>query len=139
MGPLVRGSTGVLVLVLMGELVGRAGFVDQSYLPPSSTVLAHAGGLLADGEFLRDVAFTLGGWSSGVFIAIVIAVPAGVLLVCGWNASVAQQGRTVTSTAPAWARGLALGANTTIGFHATGAATPAPSGFRLGTASCTAG
>lgn len=80
MGPLVRGLTGVLVLLLIGEFFGRAGLVDQSYLPPSSTVLAHAGSLLTDGEFLRDVAFTLGGWSSGLFIAIVIAVPAGVLL-----------------------------------------------------------
>jgi NitT/TauT family transport system permease protein len=79
-GPLVRGLTGVLVLLLAGELAGRAGVVDQSYLPPSSTVLAHAGRLLVDGGFLRDVVFTLGGWSSGLVIAVVIAVPAGVLL-----------------------------------------------------------
>jgi NitT/TauT family transport system permease protein len=79
-GRLVRGLTGVLVLLLVGELVGRVGLVDQSFLPPSSTVVVHAGRLLTDGGFLGDIAFTLGGWASGLLIASVIAVPAGVLL-----------------------------------------------------------
>lgn len=79
-GRLVRGLTGVLVLLLIGELVGRVGLVDQSFLPPSSTVLTHAGRLVTDGGFLGDILFTLGGWSSGLLIATVIAVPAGVLL-----------------------------------------------------------
>jgi len=76
----VRGSTGVLVLLLVGELVGRAGLVDRSFLPPPSVVLGHVGGLVTDVGFLRDVLFTLGGWSSGLLVAIVVAVPAGVLL-----------------------------------------------------------
>jgi NitT/TauT family transport system permease protein len=75
----VRGSVGIAVVLLAGEVLGRVGLVDQSFLPPSSTVLAHAGRLVTDGGFLRDVAFTLGGWSSGLLLAIVIAVPAGVL------------------------------------------------------------
>jgi NitT/TauT family transport system permease protein len=79
-GPLARGLTGVLVLLLIGELVGRAGLVDQSYLPPSSTVLAHAGRLITDGDFLGDIAFTLSGWASGLTIATLLAVPLGVLL-----------------------------------------------------------
>jgi len=79
-GPLLRGFVGVAVLLLAGEVIGRAGLVDRSYLPPTSTVLAHAGRLLTDGGFLRDIAFTLGGWSAGLLIASAIAVPAGVLL-----------------------------------------------------------
>jgi NitT/TauT family transport system permease protein len=76
----VRGSAGILVFLLAGEVIGRAGLVDRSYLPPTSTVLAHVGGLVTSAGFLGDVAFTLGGWSSGLLIATVIAVPAGLLL-----------------------------------------------------------
>lgn len=79
-GRLVRGSIGVVALLLIGELVGRAGLVDRSFLPPSSTVLAHVGRLVMDGGFLGDVVFTLGGWATGLLIATVIAVPAGILL-----------------------------------------------------------
>ena len=75
-----RGSFGVLLLLLAGEVFGRAGLVDRSYLPPTSTVLAHVGGLVTSTGFLGDVAFTLVGWSSGLLIATVVAVPAGLLL-----------------------------------------------------------
>jgi NitT/TauT family transport system permease protein len=78
-GRLLRGLVGVVVVLLLGELVGRAGFVDRSFLPPSSTVLAHVGRLVTDGGFLGDVAFTFGAWASGLLVASVIAVPAGVL------------------------------------------------------------
>lgn len=78
-GRLLRGLAGVVVLLLLGELVGRAGLVDRAFLPPSSTVLAHVGRLVTDGGFLGDVGFTLGAWASGLLLASVIAVPAGVL------------------------------------------------------------
>ncbi|HEV7933885.1 MAG TPA: ABC transporter permease [Actinomadura sp.] len=76
----VRGLIGVLVLLLIGEAVGRAGIVDRSFLPPTSTVLARAAGLLADGGFLQDIAATLLAWGSGLLIAAVIAVPLGLAL-----------------------------------------------------------
>lgn len=76
----VRGLIGVLVFLLVGEVIGRAGLVDRTYLPPSSTVLVHIADLLTDGSFLSDVAFTLTGWASGLLIAMVIAIPAGLVL-----------------------------------------------------------
>ncbi|MCO5986079.1 ABC transporter permease subunit [Actinoallomurus spadix] len=79
-GRVVRGLIGVFVLFLAGEVLGRTGLVDRSYLPPSSVVLVHAGRLLVNADFLRDVLFTLGGWSSGLVIAVVIAVPAGLVI-----------------------------------------------------------
>jgi NitT/TauT family transport system permease protein len=75
-----RGLIGVLVFLLVGEVIGRAGLVDRTYLPPSSTVLVHIAELLTDGSFLRDIAFTLTGWASGLLIAMVIAIPAGLVL-----------------------------------------------------------
>jgi NitT/TauT family transport system permease protein len=76
----VRGLTGVLAFLLIGEVIGRAGLVDRSYLPPSSTVLVHVADLLTDGGFLHDIAFTMTGWATGLLIAAVIAIPAGLLL-----------------------------------------------------------
>jgi NitT/TauT family transport system permease protein len=76
----IRGLIGIVVFLLIGEVIGRAGLVDRSYLPPSSTVLVHVGRLITDGSFLRDIVFTLTGWASGLFIAILIAIPAGLLL-----------------------------------------------------------
>jgi NitT/TauT family transport system permease protein len=75
-----RGLIGVLVFLLIGEVIGRAGLVDRTFLPPSSTVLARAGELLTDGEFLQDIAATLLAWGSGLLLAAAIAVPAGLLL-----------------------------------------------------------
>lgn len=75
-----RGLTGVLVFLLIGESVSRTGLVDSRYLPPPSVILARAGRLVVDPGFLRDIAFTLTGWASGLLIAFVIAVPCGLVL-----------------------------------------------------------
>ncbi len=65
--------------------------------------------------------------------------PPGVQVVGGWNATVVQQGTAVTAAAPSWAPSLAAGASVSIGFQATGPASPSPSAFTLGTASCATG
>jgi NitT/TauT family transport system permease protein len=79
-GTFTRGLTGVLAFLLIGEVVGRAGIVDRAFLPPTSTVLGRALGLLTDGGFLQDIAATLLGWGSGLLIAAAIAVPLGLAL-----------------------------------------------------------
>jgi NitT/TauT family transport system permease protein len=76
----IRGIIGVLVFLLIGEVIGRIGLVDRSYLPPSSTVLLRVGDLLTNGSFLQDVGFTLKAWAVGLLIAILIAVPSGLVL-----------------------------------------------------------
>ena len=49
-------------------------------LPLASTVLSRAAGLAVSGQFLTDVAATIGAWALGLAIAVVVAVPAGVAL-----------------------------------------------------------
>ncbi|GAB2862159.1 ABC transporter permease [Actinoallomurus bryophytorum] len=71
---------GVLVFLLAGEVIGRIGLVDRSYLPPSSAVLLRIGDLLTNGGFLQDVGFTMKAWAVGLLIAILIAVPSGLVL-----------------------------------------------------------
>jgi endoglucanase len=62
---------------------------------------------------------------------------AGVSLVNGWNATVSQSGGTISAAAPSWSPTLAAGASWSIGFTANGSASPAPSGFHVGSTNCT--
>jgi endoglucanase len=65
--------------------------------------------------------------------------PPGVTLGNGWNATVAESGQTVTATAPTWAPNLAPGGTWSVGVSDNGPSSPAPSGFRVGTSTCTSG
>jgi NitT/TauT family transport system permease protein len=76
----VRGACGVAVFLLADDALGRAGVVDRAVLPLASTVLARAGGLAVNPQFLGDVAATIAAWAMGLAIAVAVAVPAGVVL-----------------------------------------------------------
>ncbi|MFD1935239.1 MULTISPECIES: ABC transporter permease [Nonomuraea] len=72
------GVAGVLGFLLLLEVAGRTGLIEV--LPPVSAVLVTAAGLVVDGVFLADVGVTLAACATGLLIAIVTAVPAGLLL-----------------------------------------------------------
>ena len=71
---------GIAVLVVLVELIPRAGLVSESYLPPSSRILAALGREAADGAFWRAVGDTLIGWALGLLIAVVAGVAFGILI-----------------------------------------------------------
>ncbi|MFC4592181.1 ABC transporter permease [Sphaerisporangium corydalis] len=75
-----RGAAGVAGLLIAGELAGITGLIDPDLLPRMSTVLSGAVSLATDGDFLLDVQGTLLVWGLGLLIAVLIAVPLGVLL-----------------------------------------------------------
>ncbi|HEY8481872.1 MAG TPA: ABC transporter permease subunit [Spirillospora sp.] len=77
---IVLGAAGVAAAVAVLEAVSRAGLVDESALPPATTVLREAGKLAVDEEFLFDVGATLRAWFQGLALAVLAAVPLGVLL-----------------------------------------------------------
>lgn len=76
----IRGLAGVLAFLLAWEAFGRSGAVRSELLPPASTVLATLAGLLTDPGFLADVLATLGSWAAAVVLAVLLAVPAGLVL-----------------------------------------------------------
>ena len=76
----VRGVCGVVLFLLAAEAFGRADVINRAVLPLASTVLARAAGLAVSGQFLGDVAATVGAWALGLAIAVAVAVPAGVVL-----------------------------------------------------------
>jgi ABC-type nitrate/sulfonate/bicarbonate transport system permease component len=71
------GVLGVLVLI---ELVVRAGLISSTYFPPPTETAAALAGLLGESAFWTAILQTLQGWAIGLAIAIVIAVPVGLAL-----------------------------------------------------------
>ncbi|SDM36005.1 NitT/TauT family transport system permease protein [Nonomuraea maritima] len=77
---LLRGAAGAAGFLVVGELVIRFGISDGLVFPAPSTILYEAVRLPADPQFLAGVATTMANWALGLLIAIVVAVPLGVLL-----------------------------------------------------------
>ncbi|MER5306072.1 ABC transporter permease subunit [Streptomyces lasiicapitis] len=74
------GALGVLGAFVVVEVVARSGVFDAAALPPASSVLARAGEMVVDDGFLGDLWVTVSAWLSGLGLAVLFAVPAGLLL-----------------------------------------------------------
>ncbi|MEV0152091.1 MULTISPECIES: ABC transporter permease [unclassified Nonomuraea] len=77
---LLRGLAGAAGFLVAGELVIRFALSSDLVFPPPSVVLYEAARLLADPGFLAGAVTTLRNWLLGLLIAVVVAVPLGVLL-----------------------------------------------------------
>ncbi|MFB4309015.1 ABC transporter permease [Actinomadura sp. GTD37] len=77
---IVLGAAGVAGVAAVIETLSRTGLVDATALPPASTILREAGRLAVDREFLVDVGATVQAWFGGLALAVLVAVPLGVLL-----------------------------------------------------------
>ncbi|WP_226898829.1 ABC transporter permease [Nonomuraea phyllanthi] len=75
-----RRAAGALAFAALIELVSRTGLVDPQFLPPATEILARAAALTADPEFLAHALTSLIAWAAGLGLAVVIAVPLGLLL-----------------------------------------------------------
>jgi NitT/TauT family transport system permease protein len=76
----LQGLAGFGLLLLMLELLSRSGLVHEYYFPPATKVLARTVSLFGDAEFLGHVLATAYATFAGLALAIVVAVPLGVLL-----------------------------------------------------------
>lgn len=74
------GAIGIVALMIVLELVSRAGIVAEVYLPPFSTVLAQLFLIFGDTGFLLDVWATTFTWFIGLLLSAAIAIPVGTLL-----------------------------------------------------------
>ncbi|MFD5417789.1 ABC transporter permease [Streptomyces sp. NPDC127069] len=80
-------SAAVLALLALWEAAPRLGLVDATFLPPFSEVARAWWGLLADGQLGEHTRASLVRSFGGFTIAVVIAVPLGLLI--GWYRPVA--------------------------------------------------
>lgn len=79
-GPIVRGAIGVVLFLAAGEVIGRLGLVNREDVPPPSDVLRTLWQMLTEEDFASDVLITTSNWLLGLAAAIMIGVPAGLLL-----------------------------------------------------------
>jgi NitT/TauT family transport system permease protein len=78
------GALAVVVVVAVWEAVIRARLIDPLFLSAPSTVLRTAGALVASGELLQHLRASGAAFCLGFLLAVVTAVPLGVL--AGWHA-----------------------------------------------------
>ncbi|MEQ3549800.1 ABC transporter permease [Pseudonocardia nematodicida] len=71
---------GVAVALAIFELVPRAGLVDDRFLPPVSSMLVALLGMVSDGSLRLPVGQTLLGWALGLGLAVLVALPLGILI-----------------------------------------------------------
>ena len=70
----------VLCALALWELVVRTGLLSQTSFPPMTETVAELGRQLGTGDFWSAVANTLQGWALGLGLAILLGVPAGILV-----------------------------------------------------------
>lgn len=76
----LRRLAGVAVLLLAWEGFSRSGVITREYFPPPSEVAVALVRMLGEREFLLDLVATLLAWLIAVGVAVLVAVPAGLLL-----------------------------------------------------------
>jgi NitT/TauT family transport system permease protein len=74
-----RGAVGFAVFLIIAELAGRLGLIDPAVLPLASTVLATAGELAVDSDFLSSIGSTMTAWATGMLLAVGLIIPLGIL------------------------------------------------------------
>jgi ABC-type nitrate/sulfonate/bicarbonate transport system permease component len=70
----------VACALALWELSVRSGLLSETSFPPMSETVAELVRLLGTGDFWSAVANTLQGWALGLGLAILLAVPAGLLV-----------------------------------------------------------
>jgi NitT/TauT family transport system permease protein len=75
-----RGSLAIILFCLAWELAPRIGVVDRVFLPPLSDVIEALQQLLASGALVKHAVASILRSSSGLALAILIGVPAGLVI-----------------------------------------------------------
>lgn len=76
----VRGAVGVVLLLLLWEVVSRAGVLSATYFPAASSTLRRLVELLMTSATWASIAQTVQTWALGLLIGTLLAVPLGFLL-----------------------------------------------------------
>ncbi|MDR2459749.1 MAG: ABC transporter permease [Deltaproteobacteria bacterium] len=71
---------GIIAFLLLWQIAPYLGLTDGRFIPPLSEIVADAGKLIANGEFFVHVASSCQRVLIGLFLAVVAAIPFGILL-----------------------------------------------------------
>jgi len=86
-GAVATRTVALLALAVVWEVFPRVGLVDRTFLPPLSEVLSAWWQLVRSGELLTHAEASLGRSLVGFGLAVVVAIPLGLLI--GWYRPVA--------------------------------------------------
>jgi ABC-type nitrate/sulfonate/bicarbonate transport system permease component len=70
----------VASVLLVFELLPRAGILPQRYFPPVSEIIGTLAEEVTQGEFWAALGHTLQGWAGGLVVAGVLAIPLGIVI-----------------------------------------------------------
>lgn len=79
-----KRSIAIIIFLAIWEVLPRIGIVDSAFLPPLSAVLVAGWNLILSGQLLTHLEASLLRSITGFFVAIIIAIPLGLLI--GWYA-----------------------------------------------------
>lgn len=71
---------GIVMALAIWEFAPRLNLVPSGYIPPASSVLADFASILKTNAFWDDVGSTMLAWAVGMWIAVIAAVAAGMLI-----------------------------------------------------------
>jgi ABC-type nitrate/sulfonate/bicarbonate transport system permease component len=72
--------SGVVVTFLIFEIIPRVGLLDARFFPPASVMFRSLFAQIGDGEIWLPLGQTLQGWALGLALAVLIALPLGILI-----------------------------------------------------------
>ncbi len=78
--PVLLGIAGLAGLLLIVELLPRLGLVKERFLPPTSKIVAALADEVSTPAFWRSLGDTLYAWASGLVIAVIAGVLAGLVI-----------------------------------------------------------
>src|SRR3954452_23924606 len=70
----------VLLLLALWEAVVRAGLIPESSIPPATSAIGELFAQLTEAAMWKAVGNTLQGWAIGLGLAVLLGVPAGILI-----------------------------------------------------------
>jgi ABC-type nitrate/sulfonate/bicarbonate transport system permease component len=70
----------VLLLLALWEAVVRAGLIPESSIPPATSAIGELFTQLTEAAMWKAVGNTLQGWAIGLGLAVLVGVPAGILI-----------------------------------------------------------
>jgi ABC-type nitrate/sulfonate/bicarbonate transport system permease component len=76
----LSGFALIIVLILLWEGLSQFEFVNPIFLPPFSKIITVLLNLIFNGDFLKNIGYTVLRCFCGYFLAVLIAVPVGILM-----------------------------------------------------------